>query len=185
MRGDHAKVTSTPPERIDLGDLVVRRWQPDDLLPRIAAVTASYDELHAWMEWLPEPLTYEQHRAFGEDAATNWPSEGEFRYGIFATDGTLLGACGLHELTDPHTVGLGYWCHSAHTGRGVVTRAAGALTSAAMTLPQIDQVQIRCDKANVRSAAVARRLGYRLDRIVEDGIYTPAESGYSMYWLTD
>jgi RimJ/RimL family protein N-acetyltransferase len=46
-------------------------------------------------------------------------------------------------------------------------------------------VEIHCDEANVRSAAVPRRLGYRLDR-VEDGDRTaPADTGRRMIWVLD
>jgi hypothetical protein len=44
-----------PPQRVDLGDIVVRRWLPDDLIARFEAVTMSYPTLHAWMEWAAEP----------------------------------------------------------------------------------------------------------------------------------
>jgi hypothetical protein len=35
-----------PPQRVDLGDIVARRWQPDDLTARFAAATMSYPALH-------------------------------------------------------------------------------------------------------------------------------------------
>jgi len=47
----------------------------------------------------------------------------------------------------------------------------------------VDRVEIPCDEANVRSQAVPRRLGYRLDRIEADDIKAPAEFGRSMVWI--
>ena len=46
-------------------------------------------------------------------------------------------------------------------------------------------MEIHCDEANVRSAAVPRRLGYRLDRIEDDEVTAPAETGRSMVWIKD
>jgi RimJ/RimL family protein N-acetyltransferase len=64
-----------------------------------------------------------------------------------------------------------------------VTAAARALTAAALAVEGISRVEIHCDEANVRSAAVARRLGYRLDRIVPDHVSAPADLGRSMIWV--
>ncbi|MFE3796846.1 hypothetical protein [Nocardia tengchongensis] len=75
-----------PPQRIDSGDLLIRRWQPEDLMARFEAITTSFEHL-------------------------------------------------------------------------------------------------QCDAANLRSAAVARRLGYRLDRVAPRERRAPAESGHGMYWI--
>ncbi|NUS43697.1 MAG: GNAT family N-acetyltransferase [Mycobacteriaceae bacterium] len=174
------------PERIVAGGLVIRGWSPDDLQARYAAVVESYDHLHPWMEWLSEPPTLERQRRWGEQQSDPGRSTSERSYGIFdAREGTLLGVVGAHDRLGPAVLEIGYWCHVAHTGKGVITRAADALTRAALALDGVERVEIRCDRANSRSAAVARRLGYRLDRIENDGIYAPAECGQSLVWTRD
>ena len=85
----------------------------------------------------------------------------------------------------PDGLEIGYWLDGAHTGRGLVTEAADLLTAAGLGLDGIERVEIHCDQANVRSAAVPARLGYRLDRIEPDEVRTPAESGHSMIWVCD
>ncbi|MET9027209.1 GNAT family N-acetyltransferase [Nocardia sp. NPDC004168] len=175
-----------PPERIELDELLLRRWQPEDLLPRLEAINASFDEIHPWMDWLAEPATLESQRAFGRETDESWPSAaGSFNFGIFAADGSVLGAVGLHDRLGSRAVEIGYWCHTAHSGHGVITRSAAALTRIALALPGVDRVEIHCDEANVRSAAVARRLGYRLDRIEPREKRAPAESGRGMYWIKE
>jgi RimJ/RimL family protein N-acetyltransferase len=175
-----------PPERFETDGLVVRRWAPEDLQARFAAITESYEHLHAWMDWLPEPQTLEQQIEWGERQAASWPAERACAYGIFdAADGTLLGVIGLHDRIGPGALEIGYWCHVAHTGKGVITRAARELTRIALGLEGIERVEIHCDAANASSAAVAERLGYRLDRIEESEITAPAESGHDMYWIKE
>jgi RimJ/RimL family protein N-acetyltransferase len=175
-----------PPERIEIDELVLRRWEPRDLQPSFDAINASYEHLHAWMDWLPEPRTMEQHLDWMQRQFDSWPTENGCNYGIFdAADGTLLGVIGLHDRLGPGALEIGYWCHVAHTGKGVITRAAHELTRIALELDGIERVEIHCDEANVRSAAVPRRLGYRLDRIEEDGITAPAESGHGMVWIKE
>ncbi len=96
-----------------------------------------------------------------------------------------VGGCGLIDRVGPGGREIGYWLDAAHTGRGLVTEAAALLTAAALALDGVDRVEIHCDQANHRSAAVPARLGYRLDRIEADEVRTPAESGHSMIWVFD
>ena len=69
------------------------------------------------------------------------------------------------------------------TGRGIVSAAARALTTVALAIDGVTRVEIHCDEANERSAAVARRLGYRLDRIEVDHVSAPGDLGRSMIWV--
>lgn len=175
-----------PPARIEVQGLILRSWRPDDLEARFEAISASYEHLHAWMDWIREPPTLEGQRAWDEFRGFEWPDETGFNYGIFdAADGTVLGAIGVHDRLGPGGLEIGYWCHVAHTGKGVITRAAGALTRVLLELDGIDRVEIHCDQANTRSAAVPQRLGYRLDRIEDDGIHAPNESGRGMVWIKE
>ncbi|MEU4597442.1 GNAT family N-acetyltransferase [Nocardia sp. NPDC023988] len=178
-------IAATPPARIDLGDLVVRRWRLDDVDSRLGALIDSHEHLHQWMAWAAEPPTREDQRLSIEISSTRWPTPGGgYLYGIFTAAGEVVGGIGLHDRVAAGALEIGYWCHVAHTGRGVVTRAARALTAAALALPHIERVEIRCDAANVRSAAVPRRLGYRL---VETGVRAaeaPCDSGRYQVWAT-
>jgi RimJ/RimL family protein N-acetyltransferase len=173
-----------PPEQVDLGDLVVRRFAPDDLMARFEAVTMSYPALHQWMEWAREPITLEQIRARAEAMEISWPDpEGACGYGIFGACGALVGAIGLHDSIGPGALEMGYWCEIQHVGRGIITRSAGALTDIALALPGIERVEIHCDEANLRSQAVPRRLGYRLNRVERRPVRAPADSGLGMVWI--
>jgi RimJ/RimL family protein N-acetyltransferase len=58
-----------------------------------------------------------------------------------------------------------------------------ALTTVALGLDDIDRVEVHTDEANVASAAIPRRLGYRLDRIDSRDPQAPAESGRLQNWV--
>ena len=176
-----------PPERIEVEGLVLRRWTPDDLQGRLEALIASYELLYPWMEWMREPPTLESQRAWDELRGTAWPGATGFNYGIFdAADGSVLGAISAMDRVGPGGLEIGYWCHVAHTGKGVITRATRELTRILFELDGVERVEIHCDEANARSAAVPRRLGYRLDRIEDDRVHTaPLDSGRSMVWIKE
>ena len=46
-------------------------------------------------------------------------------------------------------------------------------------------MEIHCDAANSASAAIPRKLGYRLDRIEQRRPEAPGESGQLMIWVHD
>ncbi|XKK61949.1 hypothetical protein HFP71_03880 [Streptomyces sp. ARC32] len=46
-------------------------------------------------------------------------------------------------------------------------------------------MEIHCDRANVRSAEIPPRIGYRLLRVEPDEPQTAAEAGQSMVWRRD
>ena len=74
----------------------------------------------------------------------------------------VVGASGLHHRQGPAIIEIGYWIRTDATHRGYATMAARALTTAAFAhLDDIDEVQIRMDAGNRRSAAVPPRLGFR------------------------
>ncbi|MEZ0069312.1 RimJ/RimL family protein N-acetyltransferase [Streptacidiphilus sp. MAP12-20] len=173
------------PERIPADDLVLRRWGRGDREARRQAIVASFDHLHPWMAWAAKPPT-EQEDLERFERALRWPSDGSYQFGIFdSAEREILGMAGVEDQLGPGVVEIGYWCHSDHVGRGVITKAVQALTRELLGLPHIHRIEIHCDEANVRSAAVARRLDYRLERVDEDGVNAPAESGRSMVWVKE
>jgi len=172
-----------PPETVRADGFLIRRWCDADIPARRVAITASRDHLRRWLPWAADPPDEDALRAFQRHSDEAWRSAGSFSYGVFDdADGSLLGAIALHARIGPGALELAYWVHAHHTGRGVITRAAAALTEAALLLDGIDRVEIHCDGANIPSAAVPGRLGYRLDRTEYRNPRTPAESGHWMIW---
>jgi RimJ/RimL family protein N-acetyltransferase len=90
---------------------------------------------------------------------------------------------GLHRRIGPRAIEIGYWTHVAHAGRGYMTAAAKAITDVAEALDNVDRVEIHTDEANVRSAAIPPKLGYRLDRVDTRRPEAPAESGRLQIWV--
>jgi RimJ/RimL family protein N-acetyltransferase len=172
------------PERIELSDVgaALRRYRTDDLDSLYAAIEESRDHLRPFLPWADEARA--EFAAFVTEAIQQWVSGTDRNFVIADVEtGDQLGGCGLHARVGDGGLEIGYWLRSGATGRGIVTAAARALTDAAMALGDITRVEIHCDEANVRSAAVARRLGYRLARIEPDRIVAPAETGRSMIWV--
>lgn len=174
-----------PPERIDLGDVVLRRYVPGDAVQLASVARANLEHLSPWMTWATVESTTEEAMAGFIAESTGRIEEGaDAGWGIFDGEGRLLGGTGLHDRIGPGGVEIGYWLAASATGRGVMTRVAGALTDLGLALDGVVRVEIRCDEANRRSAAVARRLGYRLERVIaSDRPQAPADTGRDMIWV--
>jgi RimJ/RimL family protein N-acetyltransferase len=175
-----------PPERIELGDVVVVRHRPHHAEALAAAIGASLDHLRPWMPWADaEAATAEfQHRRLTEEEP-KWDDDQDYIMLILdPTETEVLGGTGLHRRQGPGTIEIGYWLRPDQTGRGLITVVAAALTEVGLGLDGVGEVQIHCDVANTSSSAVPRRLRYELREIVEREIINPADTGRHEVWVT-
>ena len=165
--------------------MVVRRVRATDADAIAAAVSTSLDYLRPWMPWATSDSAGRASQlARVAEADHNWESGIGYVYSVLTADqGTLVGEIALHRRPSDGSVEMGYWIASSQAGRGYGTSAGRALTTVALALPGIDRVEIHCDAANLASAAIARKLGYRLDRIEERRPEAPGESGQLMIWV--
>lgn len=172
------------PEQIAVPPLVLRRWRPADAPSVLAAVERSLPELRRFMPWAREEPTLASVEAFMTSSWSPTPPE-TFGFGLF-DGGEVVGAFGLHGRQGPGILEIGYWVRSDRTGRGYATAAAAALTDFSFEhFPQIDRVEIRCDPANLASAAIPPKLGYRLDRTVAADVEAEAQTGKQQVWVRD
>lgn len=172
------------PERIAIDEFQLRRYAREDVEALHEAIKAGYAEIHLWMPWCVAPIKIEDQREFVEETFTRWAAGEAFNFGIFDAEERLIGAVSLMDRVGPGGLEIGYWLRTDATGRGVITRAVARLTGLALGLPGIERVEIHCDEANLRSAAVPRRLGFRLDRIEDEKAEAPGETGRGMFWIT-
>jgi RimJ/RimL family protein N-acetyltransferase len=178
---------AAPAEEVTSRSLLLRRVHAADAVAIAAAVRASMDHLRPWMPWAtPEAADPRAQLARVAEADDLWESGTDFIYSVLLAEGrTLVGEIGLHRRPGDGGVEIGYWIDVRHTGRGLGTEAAGALTPVALALPGVTQAEIHCDDANQASAAIPRKLGYRLDRVDDHEPEAPGERGRRMIWVME
>ncbi len=164
-----------PPLRIQTPRLILRAWTPDDAPAAKVAIDRSLEHLRPWMPWAhDEPSALEALTARLLKFRTEFDAGVEWIYGIFAPDDrTVLGGTGLHARVGPRALEIGYWIDVGAVQQGYATEAAGALTTLALSWPEIAHVEIRCDPRNVPSAAVPARLGYRHEETLVGNVVHP------------
>jgi RimJ/RimL family protein N-acetyltransferase len=150
--------------RIETTRLVIRCWHPADAGLAKEAIDSSLDHLRPWMPWArSEPTTLEQKRQLLTRFAEDFRHGHDAVYGIFEPDERrVVGGTGLHPRVEGNAREIGYWIRADAIGRGLAGESTAALTRVAFEVDGVDRMEIHVDPANVRSAAIPRRLGYEL-----------------------
>ena len=172
------------PDSLQVGEYVVRKYEPADAKALVIAVTESCEHLRPWMSWIKfEPQTMTQRAELIKVWNEAWEQRAEFVMGIFLGS-QVVGGTGLHLRGDVNTVDIGYWMHVDYIGKGIATRVSGALTETAFAIwPEIDIVEIHHDQANEASAAVPQRLNFELVETSSREPEAPSEVGVLVRWI--
>jgi RimJ/RimL family protein N-acetyltransferase len=173
------------PSTLETGRLSLRAWDPSQTVAMKTAIDANLEHLRPWMPWAmnePSPLGAIETRLI--KFAADFVTGPDWGYAIFQRGAdAMIGAIGLHARIGPRALEIGYWIDGRLTRRGFATEAADVVTRMVLALPDVERVEIRCDPANVASAAVPRRLGFRYVTVLEKNATTPTgEPRDTMVW---
>jgi RimJ/RimL family protein N-acetyltransferase len=173
-----------PAYRLVTPHLELRAYDPAQAEALRNAIAESLEHLRPWMPWAhDEPQPLDQKVELLRKFRAHFDLGVEFGYAIFERErGAFVGGTGLHPRAGPGALEIGYWIHVDHVGKGWATEAAGALTRAAIELHEVRRVEIRCDPVNVKSSAIPRKLGFRLEATLR--AVTPSPEGLrdAMVW---
>jgi ribosomal-protein-serine acetyltransferase len=150
----------------DLGDgVAVRTYVVGDADELFALVDASRERLRPWMIWEPTTKSVDDTRAFIQAclASTDYEGNGLWR------DGRLIGGIGLSLDTMANSGEIGYWLADGHEGKGLVTRACTRFFDFAFDELGLHRMELQAAVENVRSRAVAQRIGMREEGVARDG----------------
>jgi len=151
---------------------LLRRWRASDAAALEPILAANVEHLGDWIpRRVSEPASVDRLRDRLREFSAAFDATREWRYAIFtAHPGQLLGEVSLFPrvtatrvpFADADRIEIGYWLRVDATGQGYATEAARSVVDLALSLPGIQHLTIHCDERNQASAAVPRRLGFRL-----------------------
>lgn len=172
------------PDVLEASPLNLARWSPDDVDEVLEAMRSSFAELQQWMDWAQTMPTREQEMKALTEGAAAFDAGTAFGFVFRETaTGAVVGGGGVHRRVGPGAVEIGYWVRTDRHHRGYATRAAEVLTDAAFTyLTDVDRIEIHMDCANVASARVPEKLGYRLLRIEPQEQRALGHTGKGYVW---
>ncbi|MFG2057382.1 GNAT family N-acetyltransferase [Micromonospora sp. NPDC048930] len=126
-----------------LADPTIARWNAQDVADPAQAL--------AWVRW-----------------RADWSSGTHVSLAVAdAADGTLRGSVSLHQIRDGNAA-IGYWTAAEARGRGVASRAVGALTAWGFDELVLHRIELWHAVGNRASCRVAERAGYRLEGVLRE-----------------
>ncbi|MFA9559275.1 GNAT family N-acetyltransferase [Evansella sp. AB-rgal1] len=149
--------------------LLIRMPRPGDGKVVHEAMTASMEELKPWMPFAQKEQTVEEVEQNIREAHAKFLTREDLRLLVFHKEtGEYIASSGLHRIDwDVPKFEIGYWIDTRQSGKGYITEAAGRIAEFAFEEFKARRVEICCDEKNIRSRAVAERLGFSLDVILK------------------
>jgi RimJ/RimL family protein N-acetyltransferase len=170
------------PRRIVIGDLELRCYEMTDAHYLGEAIVSSPPELEPWMPWAQfEPQSVTQREELIAQWGKDWEEKKAFPVGIFRDD-QLVGCSGLHLRHGVGQLEIGYWVRTSCVGQGIATRVTGALTDVALALPEVHEVLIAHDVANIRSQIIPERLGFTMVKDYDNAAEANSSTGRTRLW---
>lgn len=123
--------------------------------------------LSDWMPWAAEQ-TLERTVNFIRAAQERYASRNGFEAGLIV-GGRIAGCAGFPGVDWlARSTSIGYWLAEEHQGRGLMTRAVGALVEHAFSEWDLHRVEIRAATGNTRSRAIPERLGFTQEGVLRE-----------------
>jgi len=145
------------------GGAVLRPYTLADADALFAVIDGNRVRLARWFHWVDDAIDASSQTAYIESREDDGRSlDGN---GIWVGD-DLAGGCDLMIAGSDDVGELGFWLDEAFVGRGLVTRAAQALVTRGYEDEGLHRTQLRAGVDNLRSRAVAKRLGMREEGVL-------------------
>ena len=149
-------------------DVYLRILEQRDAEPLFDLTDRSRQHLRCWLPWLDQVVRLEHTEAFIAAGLRQFADGLGMQAGIWR-GGCLVGVAGLHPIDWPSRQGsLGYWLGADQEGQGLATLAGRALLRTAFLDYGLHRMELRAATGNLRSRAVAERLGFTLEGVARD-----------------
>jgi len=131
------------------------------------AIDAERDYLSVWLPFVEKTVDIEFTRGFVNSYL--YSDKKNVTFAIYF-EHRFAGLIGLKDTDETNKkTEIGYWLSSGFQHKGIVTKCCKALIVYAFEDMKMNRVQLKAGTENVRSRAVAERLGFELEGIERDG----------------
>ncbi|HEY4154399.1 MAG TPA: GNAT family protein [Puia sp.] len=155
--------------KIETERLIIRCYEPGDAAKLHEAITLSMDHLSPWMPWINQEAgavagKLDRIRLFRGE----FDLGKDYVFGIFnKSEDQLIGSTGLHTRVGEGAREIGYWISARHLNQGFALEAVSALIKTGFEIEKLFRIEIHCNVENIRSQAIPRKLGFRLEAILK------------------
>jgi len=126
-----------------------------------ALIEANHAYLARWMAWA-QGQTRAQTLDFIRSAHRQMVGNAGFHLAVVDDAGRIVGVVGFIGVDwTNRAASIGYWLAEAAQGQGTMTEAVRSLVAHALEEWKLHRVEIRAEPENLRSRAIAQRLGFQ------------------------
>jgi len=148
---------------IRVDDELFLRIQEERHAEELFRVTdANREHLRHWMPWVDGTTSADDTRGYLRTVGQKFAEGRQYGFTVLARE-EPVGSIDVRIADDADEVEIGYWLTEDAQGRGLMTRATGALVRFAFEDLGKQRVVILCAVDNERSQAIPRRLGFTLE----------------------
>jgi ribosomal-protein-serine acetyltransferase len=159
-----------PPFTVDLGDgFAIALRESWTVRPLAALIEKNLDRLRRWEHWAHGEQTEDGLSAFTRAQLLAWV-DGASLPCVILHDADVIGTVSARIDGYSGTAELGYWVDASFEGRGAVSRAVSALLDRLFAHHGVARAEIRTGTQNVRSRALAERLGFEHEGTLREAI---------------
>ena len=128
---------------------------------------ANKEHLGTWMAWVEDTKEIADTKKFITHALEGF-AKGEKLVCTIYYQGKIAGLIDLHSIRKSHKkASIGYWLDSSLQGRGVMSKSLQALCAFAFEKLELNKLIILCDKENIKSQNVAKRVGFQEEGLLK------------------
>ena len=159
---DHLTVVYIP-DVIPVDDEIELRIATEsDAATLFQLVEKNREHLRAWLPWLDEATSIQDEIEFIHGQLIRHQKTDGSLFLIWYQGRTIVGTLSVNQVDHGNQTGwIGYWLDRGHTGKGIMTRAVGAIVDVLLVSCGFNRVVIEIGVGNSASMAIPLRLGFR------------------------
>jgi ribosomal-protein-serine acetyltransferase len=148
-------------------DIRLKVVEPEDAEPIFNTIDNEREYLKEWLPFVEETHDITYTKTFIENTIASHSHDLTF---TISYQNQFVGIIGLKD-TDlgNRKTEIGYWLSEKFQHKGIVTRSCTALIEFAFNDMNLHRIQLKAATKNLKSQAVAQRLGFTVEGIERDG----------------
>ncbi len=149
-------------------NLLLRSYQLEDAGELFRSVNESRAHLRPWLLWVDATTKPEHSLQFIQQSQHAQHQQEALALGIFYNR-KIVGGIGMHHWDHVlEKAQLGYWISREFEGRGIIHTCMQRFIPFLFDKVGLNKIEIHFIPANVRSAKIAERLGFKIEGIIRD-----------------
>ena len=159
---DHLTVVYIPDVIPVDNEIELRIATESDAATLFQLVEENREHLRAWLPWLDETTSIQDEIEFIHGQLIRHQKTDGSLFLIWYLGRTIVGTLSVNQVDHGNQTGwIGYWLDRGHTGKGIMTRAVGAIVDVLLVSCGFNRVVIEIGVGNSASMAIPLRLGFR------------------------